>query len=93
MRTTVIVPPVMLVQMFGVPEMVKLPTKKGGDHETIFDAHGKRFYCRKISGSEYMLTCPMATPRARFGNAKEMAEDIGRALETGSLPQSASSVA
>lgn len=86
MKTIHIVPPALLVQMFGVPESVALPTAIGA--ETVFDAHGKRFYCKKVRRDCFHLSAPLSSPRFRWGTAKEMAEDIGHVLETGSMPQS-----
>lgn len=90
-RTIVVVPPTMLVQMFGVPDRVALPSAKGG--ETVFDCYGKRFYVKKVTQSAFMLTCPLHYPQARFGTAGEIADDIGRVLETGVLPREKTSVA
>jgi hypothetical protein len=53
--------------------------------EVTFDAHGTRFRCRKLSQSCYCLTAPLVAGRARFGNRKEIAEDIRKAIETGAL--------
>ena len=83
----VIVPPKMLVEMFGVPESVAIPSKVG--QETVFDCHGRRFYVKKLSQSTWMLTNPLNDPRARFGSsAADIGEDVARVLETGKLPRS-----
>lgn len=87
----VIVPPTMLVKIFGCPESVRIPTKKG--EEVVFDCYGRRFYVKKLSQSTYMLTNPLNDPRARFGTAKEIADDVSRVLETGRLPREKSSMA
>jgi len=90
MKTTVIVPPTYLVAMFGVPSMVYLPTKKGQSVE--FTCYGQTFSCKKLNSSEFILI-GTESPRARFGNSEQMAEDIGRILETGKIPHCATSMA
>lgn len=89
-KTIVIVPPVLLVRMFGVPEHVKMPTKN--NPEVTFDAHGRRFTVRRINPTTYTLSCLLHDPRMRFGTANEIAEDIGHVLETGRLPHAKTSV-
>lgn len=84
-KRIVVVPPRLLVDLFGVPESVSLPSRRG--EEITFEAHGKRFHVKKITGTEYFLSCPLHSPRTRFGTGKEIAEDIGRVLECGILPQ------
>ena len=86
MNTLVITPPTMLVQMFGVPESVKMPAKIG--EEITFQAYGKRWHCKRVRRDCYWLSAPLSSPRCRFGTREEIAEDIGNVLETGSLPES-----
>jgi hypothetical protein len=76
----------MLVKMFGVPELVRLPATVG--QETTFEAHGKRFHLKRIATDTWFLSCPLNDPRARFGTQEEIAEDVGRVLESGHLPRS-----
>jgi len=57
--------------------------------ETVtFEMHGKRFHLKKINRTEYFLSCPLSSPRSRFGNRKEILEDIQSISETGVLPRS-----
>lgn len=54
--------------------------------EVTFEAHGAKFRVLRCSQSTYMLTCPLVTPHARFGNRKEIAQDIAHCVEFGTLP-------
>ena len=83
MRT--IVTPLLLVQLFGVPDAVNMPRKVG--EEITFDAHGKRWHCKRVNRYSWNLWAPLHSPRMRWGNAKEIAEDIGNVLETGAMPE------
>lgn len=69
---------------------IKLPRIRGS--EIAFTAHGKRFYVKKISGTDFMMTCPLDTPRARFGNRKQIQQDIDYAFDSGTLPRSSSPI-
>lgn len=65
---------------------IKLP-RRWGD-EITFIAHGHTFRVKKIVGNEFMMTCPLVSPRARFGNRKQIREDINHAFDSGTLPRS-----
>lgn len=80
----IIVPPMLLVRMFGVPDRVAMPRKVG--EEITFEAYSKRWHCKRISKTTWNLWAPLHSPRMRFGNASQIAEDIGHVLETGALP-------
>jgi hypothetical protein len=84
MRT--IVPPVLLVRMFGVPESVTMPRKIG--QEITFTAYDRLFHCKRVRRDCWWLSAPLSSPRCRFGTADEIAADIGHVLETGNLPES-----
>ncbi len=88
-----VIPPAYLVTLFNVPEFVALPAKIGGD-AVLFDAHGKRWQVKRLRRSVYFLA-ELVHPctRARFGTAKEIAEDIGIVLECGALPHAKNSMA
>ncbi len=90
--TTFIVPPVLLVKLFGVPECIALPHKIDGTTE--FTAHGKQWQVKKLRRGTYFLieTTAGASTRGRFGTATEISDDIGRVLESGALPRSETSV-
>lgn len=90
-QTLVVVPPLALVQLFGVPELVRLPAKVR--EEVTFEAHGKRFKVKRISRDSWFLSCPLHDSQARFGTREEIAEDVGTVLETGSLPHAKRSFA
>jgi hypothetical protein len=90
-QSLVVVAPTLLVNLFGVPPMVRIPSKMR--EEITFEAHGKRWHCKRIASDTWMLSVPLHSPRARFGTASEIAEDIGSVLETGELPQSKHQVA
>jgi hypothetical protein len=75
-----------MVKLFGNPEMVRMPSKIG--EEITFECHGKRFHCKRVRRDCWWLSSPLHSPVCRFGNAGEIAEDIGNVLETGALPQS-----
>lgn len=82
----VVVPPAMLVKMFGVPELVRLPVKVG--ETTTFTAHSIEWKCKYIRRGVYYLgkADSRGQVHARWGRAAEIAEDIGHVLEHGSLP-------
>jgi hypothetical protein len=80
----VVVPPLYLVTLFGVPAMVRLPSKVGESNE--FGAHGKRFTTKRLRRDVWFLRCEGET-RGRFGTAQEIQSDIGHVLETGALPR------
>ena len=82
----VVVPPLFLVRLFGVPASVRLPAKVR--EEVTFEAHGKCFHVKRLASDVWFLSCPLNSPRARFGTLEEIAEDVGHVLETGALPVS-----
>ena len=84
-QSLVVVAPTLLVNLFGVPPMIRLPSKVR--EEITFDAHGKRWHCKRIATDVWALSAPLHSPRMRCGTASEIAEDIGSVLETGELPQ------
>jgi hypothetical protein len=51
-----------------------------------FEAHGKRFHLKKVGRTAYMLSCPLHSPRTRYGNATVIRQDVEQALQTGALP-------
>ncbi len=63
---------------------VTLPSKIG----TVisFTAHDLDFRCARLRTDCWSLSAPQHTVRVRFGNAAEIAKDIGIVLETGVLP-------
>lgn len=69
---------------------IKLPRHRGG--EIAFTAHGHRFYVKKITRTDFMMTCPLVSPRARFGNRKQINEDIGYVFDSGALPRSSNPI-
>lgn len=83
----VVVPPKLLVKLFGVPSMVVLPSKVG--QATTFSAHGQTFHVKRVSRESWLLTDPREAgynPNGRWGNAEEISDDIGHVLECGRLP-------
>ena len=80
----VVVPPVLLVKMFGVPELVRLPTKAG--ESVVFTAYGKEWLCKYICRDTLCLRHVGHDHHARWGTARQIAADIGHVLETGALP-------
>lgn len=86
-KTIVIVPPRMTQELFGAPDMIRMPTKS--QPETTYDTHGRRFTIKRLSQSTYTLSNLLHDPRMRFGTAKEIAEDVSHTLETGRLPHAA----
>lgn len=87
----IIVPPVLLVRMFGVPESVAMPRRVGD--EITFEAYSKRWHCKRINRNTWNLWAPLHSQRMRFGNSSQIAEDIGHVLETGAMPQIKTSMA
>lgn len=85
----VVVPPTMLVKMFGVPEMVRIPDKIS-DGPNEFSCHGRTFRVKRISRDTWHLRDLAISERSRFGTKKQIAEDVGKVLETGVLPRSSS---
>jgi hypothetical protein len=83
----IVVTPTLLVRMFGLPDFVKMPSKVG--QEITFDAYGKRFLVKRSARNVFFLSCPLASPRCRFGTLDQIAEDVATVLETGAMPQSA----
>jgi hypothetical protein len=90
-QDTFVVAPTLLVKMFGVPESVRVPRKLG--EETTFIAYSIRFHLKKLASDTWCLSCPLHSPRCRFGNRAEIIEDVGKVLETGALPKSVNAVA
>ncbi len=86
----VIVPPTLLVRMFGVPPMIPMPGIIGT--ETTFAAYEKRWTVKKIRRDTWTLACG-GVDRIRFGTMDEIASDIGHVLETGVFPSCKTSMA
>lgn len=69
---------------------VNLPRKVGDEvtFKAMNHTQGREwmFWLKKLSQDTWMLTAPLFSPRARFGNKGEMMRDVEKALETGNLP-------
>lgn len=79
-----IVSPALLVRLFGVPESITLPRRK--DDSVTFTAYGKTFAVKKLENGEYHLRDTAIDSHSRFGDAQQIAQDIGHVLESGHLP-------
>ena len=66
-----------------------LPRRSG--QRRIFEAWNETFQVKKLRGGEYFLAVwrgeGMAPLRSRFGNAKQIRQDIQHVCETGALPR------
>lgn len=85
-QSLVVVAPTLLVELFDVPPMIRMPAKLR--EEITFKAHGKRWHCKRLATDIWSLSAPLHSPDMRFGTAAEIADDIGFVLETGELPRS-----
>ena len=85
-QSLVVVAPAVLVNLFDVPPMVRLPSKMR--EPTYFEAHGKQWRLNRISRNTWHLSGVPSIGHSRFGTAAEIAEDIGFLFETGTLPRS-----
>lgn len=56
--------------------------------ETQYTAHGITFIVRKIGANTWFLKTPSVKSRARFGNKREITEDVAHTIEYGVLPRS-----
>lgn len=67
--------------------MPTIPRKVGQMVE--FTAHGNRFRLKKCSQTTYYLDCPLRSPHCRWGDRKQIAEDVAHCVEWGTLPPAA----
>ena len=79
-----VVPPVLLVRLFGVPESIAMPRKVGDIVQ--YAAHGRQFQVKRVNRDTWHLRDLGIAERSRFGTVKEIADDVGSTLETGALP-------
>lgn len=56
-----------------------------------FEAYGRTFVIRRIRSNTYTLAA-LDLDRIRFGNRKEILQDIGTAQATGQLPKQQTSI-
>lgn len=84
----VITSPKLLVELFGVPELIRLPAKVG--HEINFQAHSKTWQAGRISRQSWFVA--EANGRGFVGSEQQIADAIGIILETGTLPVSENSI-
>lgn len=64
-------------------DAITLPRKRGV--EITFEAQGHTFRVKRVS-EDWMLTDPLHSPRARFGNRREILADIAHCVDVGALP-------
>ena len=64
-------------------DTIRLPRKRGD--ETTFVAHGQTFRIKRLS-ADYALTCPLQSPRVRFGDRADILADVAKCLTSGVLP-------